>query len=119
MARIYYISQSGRLRRKDNTVYLEIMEKIDEDGNNDINNIEKIEKEESLDNKFPIKKIPIPVEDIDSIYIYGEVDLNTKLLNFLSQKTGANSHIQLLWILLWDILSTRIFSIWFSNCRTS
>ena len=28
----------------------------------------------------------IPVEDVDSLYLYGEVDLNTKLLNFLSQK---------------------------------
>ena len=28
----------------------------------------------------------MPVEDVDSLYLYGEVDLNTKLLNFLSQK---------------------------------
>lgn len=78
MPRIYYISQSGRLRRKDNTIYLEILEKADE--------IENIETEESSDSRLPIRKIPIPVEDIDSIYIYGEVDLNTRLLNFLSQK---------------------------------
>ena len=59
MARNYYITQPGRLRRKDNTLYLE--------------------PENAL-------RIPIPIEDIDSLYFYGELDLNTKLLNFLSQK---------------------------------
>ena len=59
MSRNYYITRSGRLRRKDNTLYLE-----PEDAS----------------------RIPIPVEDIDAIYFYGELDLNTKLLNFLSQK---------------------------------
>ena len=59
MARNYYITQPGRLRRKDNTLYLE-----PEDA----------------------PRIPIPVEDIDALYFYGELDLNTKLLNFLAQK---------------------------------
>lgn len=31
------------------------------------------------------KRVPIPVNDIDSLYIFGETDLNTKLLNFFSQ----------------------------------
>ena len=57
--RNYYISQSGRLRRKDNTIYLE--------------------KEDD-------SRVPIPVEDIDAFYLYGEIDLNTRLLNFLAQK---------------------------------
>lgn len=59
MPRNYYITQPGRLRRKDNTLYLEPEE---------------------------AQRIPIPVEDIDALYLYGELDLNTKLLNFLSQK---------------------------------
>ncbi len=59
MSRNYYISQPGRLRRKDNTLYLE-------------------------PNDTP--RIPIPVEDIDALYFYGELDMNTKLLNFLAQK---------------------------------
>ena len=59
MSRNYYITQPGRLRRKDNTLYLE--------------------PEEAA-------RIPIPVEDIDALYFYGELDLNTKLLNFLAQK---------------------------------
>ena len=59
MSRNYYINQSGRLRRKDNTIYLE--------------------KEDN-------SRVPIPVEDIDAFYLYGELDLNTRLLNFISQK---------------------------------
>ena len=59
MSRNYYITQPGRLRRKDNTLYLEPKEK---------------------------PCIPIPVEDIEALYLYGELDLNTKFLNFLTQK---------------------------------
>ena len=59
MSRNYYITQSGRLRRKDNTLYLE---------------------------PENASRIPIPIEDIDSLYFYGELDLNTRLLNFLAQK---------------------------------
>lgn len=59
MSRNYYITQPGRIRRKDNTVYLE-----PEEG----------------------KRIPIPVEDIDALYFYGELDMNTKILNFFAQK---------------------------------
>ncbi len=59
MPRNYYITQPGRLRRKDNTLYLEPEE---------------------------APRIPIPVEDISALYFYGELDLNTKLLNFLTQK---------------------------------
>ena len=59
MSRNYYITQPGRLRRKDNTLYLEPVE---------------------------APRIPIPVEDIDALYLFGELDLNTKLLNFLAQK---------------------------------
>jgi len=34
--------------------------------------------------KIPAK--PIPIEDVESLYLMGEIDLNTRLLNFLSQK---------------------------------
>lgn len=59
MSRNYYITYSGRLRRKDNTVYLE---------------------------KADNARVPLPVEDIDALYLYGELDLNTRLLNFLARK---------------------------------
>ena len=53
--RNYYIFSSGRISRRDNTLYLE-----NENG----------------------EKKAIPIEDVESIYIFGELDLNTKLLNF-------------------------------------
>ncbi|WP_456455749.1 type I-B CRISPR-associated endonuclease Cas1b [Thermovibrio sp.] len=57
MERVYVFS-SGRLRRKDNTLYFE-----SEKG-----------------------KRFIPVEDVKEIYLFGEADLNTKVLSLLSQK---------------------------------
>ncbi|MEW6618153.1 MAG: type I-B CRISPR-associated endonuclease Cas1b [bacterium] len=59
MSRPYYIFSNGRIKRKENTVYIE-----NEQGD----------------------KKAIPIEDIDTIHLYGEIDLNTKLLNFLSQQ---------------------------------
>lgn len=55
----YYVLSNGRVRREKNTIYIE--------------NTEGVKK-------------PIPIEDVESLYLYGEVDLNTRLLNFLSQK---------------------------------
>lgn len=55
----YYLLSNGRLRRQSNTLVME-----GADG----------------------QKKPIPVEDVDSLYLYGEVDLNTKALTFLSSK---------------------------------
>ncbi len=55
----YYVLSSGRVKREANTLYIENAEG---------------------------QRKPIPVEDVESLYLYGEVDLNTKLLNFLSQK---------------------------------
>ena len=65
MARSYYIFKSGRLKRKENTLYF---------------------KGEDDSTK------PIPIEDVDDLYFFGELDLNTKLLNFLGQQ-GKNVHI--------------------------
>ena len=59
MKRNYYITKNGRLKRQDNTVYLEF-----ESGE---------------------KKV-IPIEDVEGFYLLGEIDLNTKLLNFLAQQ---------------------------------
>jgi len=55
----YYVLSNGRVKRDANTLYIE--------------------------NEAGQKK-PVPVEDVESLYLYGEVDLNTRLLNFLSQK---------------------------------
>ncbi len=64
MKRNYYISKNGQLKRKDNSLNLVI------DGEN---------------NRY------IPIENVDSIYAFGELDFNTKLINFLSQN-GVNVH---------------------------
>lgn len=62
MAQSYYIFRSGRLRRKQNTLYLE---QEGEDGQT--------------------HRQPIPIENVRDLYLFGEIDLNTKLLSFLAQ----------------------------------
>lgn len=57
MARNYYIFKSGRIKRSQNTIFIEA-----EDG----------------------RKI-LPVNDIDQVFIFGEMDLNTSFINFISQ----------------------------------
>ncbi len=59
MSKNYYVLSNGRLQRESNGL--------------------------SVINATGMKRA-IPVEDVESLYIYGEVDINTKLLNFLSQK---------------------------------
>jgi len=60
----YYIFSPGRIKREENTILFEGKE----------------------------GKRFIPVEDIEEIHIFGEVDLNTKFLNFIAQK-GIPIHI--------------------------
>ncbi|MCS7163759.1 MAG: type I-B CRISPR-associated endonuclease Cas1b [Thermodesulfovibrio sp.] len=62
--RNYYIFTNGKIRRKENTIYIE--------------------------NEQGYKKA-IPIEDVDTIHVFGEVELNTKLLNFLCQQ-GKTVH---------------------------
>jgi CRISP-associated protein Cas1 len=58
MLRDHYIFSNGRLKRKDNTIYF-----FDQDEN----------------------KKTLAVHQVDNLYIFGEVDLNSALLNLLSQ----------------------------------
>lgn len=58
MKKTLYIFQNGNLRRKDNSLYFESEER----------------------RKF------IPVEDTNDIYIFGEVDVSKRFLEFVSQK---------------------------------
>lgn len=59
MQRDHYTISNGRLKRKDNTLYF-------------------IRAEDE-------KKQSLPVEQIRSIHVYGEVEFNTKLMNFFNQ----------------------------------
>lgn len=64
MNKDYYIISNGSIKRKDNTIYYYNL-----DGD----------------------KKALPIEQIDDIHIYGEVDLNTKLINYIS-KYGVMLH---------------------------
>lgn len=57
MDRNYYIFNNGRINRKDNTIMFETQE----------------------------SKRYIPINDINSIYIFGEVDFNSKAVTFLAE----------------------------------
>jgi len=61
MEKNYYILKNGRLRRKQNTVYFENSE----------------------------GKKPIPINDINAIFAFGEIDINSKLLIFLARNNIA------------------------------
>jgi len=63
--RDYYITKGGRMGRKENTIELNLVE----GGKRDI-----------------------PINDIRSIYLLGETDLNTRVLDFLGQR-GVPVHI--------------------------
>ncbi len=64
MKKNYYIFSSGRLRRKHHTLFLE---KYHEAGE-------------------VAEKIPIPVEQVDALYLLGEIELNSRLVSFLGQQ---------------------------------
>ncbi len=84
MKRNYYIFSPGRLKRKDNTLYFE---EFEEEQPEEITSEEENSASPDLEEaprKLPRK--PLPVEDIASIYCFGELNFNTKFLNFISQK---------------------------------
>ena len=58
MGRDYYIFSNGRIQRKENTIYFV-----------------------SSDNM----KKAIPIEEVERVHLFGEVDLNTKFLNYISK----------------------------------
>lgn len=61
----YWVLSNGRLSREDNTVHF-----TDSDGAESV----------------------IPIDSIECLHLYGEVDLNTKVLNFIAQK-GVTVHL--------------------------
>lgn len=123
MARHYYLTRSGRLKRKDNTLLFELSREAEENESaNDFDEAEELTAEvlsnigqnlgadalgeitledENLivaltaetnieaDSEAPVRvreKRVIPVEDIDAIWAFRELDLNARVLNFLAQK---------------------------------
>ncbi len=87
MKRPYYICSSGRLKRRQNTVYFESFPINEPDpALKDEELLAGFTEEVEADDNQPIgKRKPIPVEDIEAFYILGEMDFNSKFFNFLSQ----------------------------------
>lgn len=100
MKRNYYIFSSGKLIRKQNTLYFEPGEntepQMDDEQSTNQESIDEIEivdesiseneNDEADEEPLKLPRKPIPVEDIESIYCFGEIRFNSKFLNFLAQK---------------------------------
>lgn len=79
MKRPYYLFSSGRLKRQHNTLALEKM------------TVERQPDDAPDDEALPSGeadggRTPFPVESVDSLFLFGEVDINTKLITFLGQQ---------------------------------
>ncbi len=88
---------SGRLRRKENTIYFEPAQTTtDDDGNTLPITTDPAIDEELLAGytdesaKDPqtgrVVRKPIPVQDIEAFYCFSELDFNTRFFNFLAQQ---------------------------------
>lgn len=78
MKRPYYLFSSGRLRRRQNTLFLEKSQ------------TPRLPGDHPNDTGIPIDapiagKLPFPVEQVESIHLFGEIDINTKLITFLAK----------------------------------
>lgn len=87
MPQAYYIFRSGRLRRKQNTLYLEPPDPREPPDPEDDAEGDPGPRPEEAETPAPdgTARRVIPVEDVSELYIFGEVTLNTKLLNFLGR----------------------------------
>ncbi len=75
-----YLTTSGRLSRKDNTLSFEQVNIPDGP------DVPEEIAHEFLDEAPCRTKKAIPVETVSAIYVFGEINLNSRLLNFLAQK---------------------------------
>lgn len=86
MKRNYYIFSPGRLRRRQNTIYFEAMAgdphgpMPDED---DFDLFDDFNAE--TDDRDRVQRKPIPIEDVEAFYCFGETTFNSRFFNFLSQ----------------------------------
>ncbi len=74
-----YLTHSGRLRRRDNTLRFESVTLPPEETPPEV-------ERETLDDADADAVHALPVESIDAVYIFGEITINSKLVNFLNQK---------------------------------
>ncbi|MEM6264339.1 MAG: type I-B CRISPR-associated endonuclease Cas1b [Bacteroidota bacterium] len=78
MKKPYYLFSNGRLRRKHNTLFLERKEYARNPG-------EALEDTGAPPDAPIAGKHPFPIEHVESLHLFGEIDLNTKLISFLAQ----------------------------------
>ncbi|WP_456426682.1 type I-B CRISPR-associated endonuclease Cas1b [Rhodocaloribacter sp.] len=77
MRRPFYVFSNGRLRRRHHTLCLERADETRTPGAR--------AEDTGLPSGAPTgKKVTFPVEQVESLYLFGEVDLNTKLVTFLA-----------------------------------
>lgn len=78
MKRPYYLFSNGRLRRKQNTFFLDRKEYARSAGTEP--------NDSGVPPDAPLAgRSPFPVEQVDSIHLFGEIDINTKLIAFLAK----------------------------------
>jgi len=91
MKRPYYIFSIGRIRRQQNTLFFEkaadaeTEEPVQEEITDDVL-VDNADFEAERNEREQVQKRVIPIEDIESIYCFGEMTFNSKLLNFLAQQ---------------------------------
>ena len=74
-----YLTKSGRLRRHDNTLCFEKIALPPKETPPE-------QEDETLDEK-PAEAVHfLPVESVDAVYVFGEITLNSKLINFLNSR---------------------------------
>jgi CRISPR-associated protein Cas1 len=78
MKRPYYLFSNGRLKRRQNTLFFERADEArtpgadpDDDG--------------SPSGQLAGERVPLPVEHVSELFLFGEVDINAKLVTFLAQ----------------------------------
>lgn len=103
--RHYYLTRSGRLSRKNHTLLFELANEEEESPESEVLSPESEEDfslleslgedelgnyilEDENENEEPIRvteKRTIPIEDVDALWAFRELDLNARVLSFLSQ----------------------------------
>jgi CRISPR-associated protein Cas1 len=92
MNRNYYLFNPGRLRRQQNTIFFERYKQVTDDKviadfEEALENEPEFREEEpEVNYEAANEKKVIPIEDIDSLYVFGEADFNKKFLNYCGQK---------------------------------
>lgn len=89
MKRPYYIFSAGRIRRQQNTLFFEKAAESENEEpvqSEDEILVDSDEFEAERNERDQVQKRVIPVEDIESLYCFGEMTFNSKLVHFFSQQ---------------------------------